>query len=440
MPRIPSCAIKAVGATGRAAVAQNVTVCRESAAFAPRRRPSRPLLQREPTGVGARQKCVMPMPAPRSGCRIAGSLILAVLMLAACSDQDAKARAAALQASQAVPVIAADAARKTVPIELAAIGTVQPSSSVAVKARIDGQLDAVHFKEGDTVRKGQPLFTIDPRPLQAQLSQAEANLSKDRAILANAQAQDRRYADLLARNFISREYYNQIRTNVDTAQASVAADQAAVRSAQVQLAYASIASPIDGVAGKLLIQQGNMIKANDANPLVVINQVSPIYADFAVPEQNLQAIREAMGRGPVRVAAAPEQGAGSPGEGVLSFVDNSVDIATGTIRLRATFPNEDRALWPGEYVRVTLILGEQRDAVVVPAQAVQAGPEGAFVFVVQPDLKAQLRPVTAGRSAAGETVIAKGLNAGEKVVVDGQSRLAPGATVKLQQTLAEGGK
>lgn len=354
-------------------------------------------------------------------------MVLSFLFLAACSKVDSKTKGNVVPA---VPVIAAAVSVKTVPLLLTSVGTVQPYVSVAVKTRIDGLLDTVKFKEGETVRQGQVLFSLDPRALQAQVAQAEATLAKDRATYDNAVAQDKRYLSLLVRKFISQEFYAQVHTNLGTARATVDADRAALRNAQVQLDYATITSPIDGVAGKVLIQRGNMIKANDTNSLVVINQVQPIYVEFSVPEQNLSAIRQAMAQGDVPVEAVPD--AGKRAQGTLNFVDNSVDATTGTIRLRATFANQDRALWPGQYVTATATLGEELNALTVPAQAVQPGPEGPFVYVVKPDATAEVRKVAAGRSADGFTVISKGLAAGEKVVVDGQSRLAPGAKVKLQ--------
>lgn len=369
---------------------------------------------------------------PRQRARVTAVALLAAC-LAACSGGEGKQDAKASQAPPVVPVIASQAAVKTVPVQMTAVGTVQPYVSVAVKARIDGQVDAVHFREGDTVRPGQRLFSLDPRPLQAQLAQAEANLAKDRAVLANALRQSERYADLLQRNFISREAFNQIRTNEATARATVEADAATVRNARVQLAYATIASPIGGVAGRVLIQQGNMVKANDTNALVVINQVTPVYVEFSLPEQSLDAVRQAMGRGPVVVELAK-----GPAPGKLSFVDNTVDPATGMIRLRATFPNQDRALWPGQFVNTRVVLGEQRDALVVPAQAVQSGPEGPFVYVVKPDSTAEVRKVKPLRTVANDTVIGQGVAAGELVVIDGQSRLAPGARVRTQDRLAGG--
>jgi multidrug efflux system membrane fusion protein len=374
---------------------------------------------------------MMPPPKIRRRARV---LVLAsgLLLLSGCSSHGAAPAGAGSPARESTPVVAVTVVRKTVPEELNAIGTVQPYATVAVKARVDGELTQVSVREGQPVRQGDVLFTIDPRPMQAQLDQAEANLARDRALLANALAQDRRYTDLLGRNFISKEAYAQIHTNLATAQATLHADQAAVDNARLQLAYGRIRSPISGVAGKILIQRGNLIKANDSNPLVVLNQVRPIYVEFAVPEQRLDAIRQALARGAVAVAAQPEAGAARAADGRLSFVDNSVDPATGTIALKATFPNRDQALWPGEFVRVSLTLRQERDALVVPAAAVQAGPDSPYAFVVHPDMTVVMRPLSVERTWNGETLIARGLAAGERVVIDGQSRLSPGAKVELR--------
>lgn len=378
------------------------------------------------------------MPPPGHRRRAAQLLLAAALaLLSGCSSRGSAPTGAAPPAAEATPVTAATVVRKTVPEELNAIGTVQAYATVAVKARVDGELTGVSVREGQPVHQGAVLFTIDPRPMQAQFDQAAANLARDRALLANAQAQDRRYTDLLGRNFISKEAYAQIHTNLATAQATLHADQAAVDNARLQLAYGRIRSPIDGVAGRVLIQRGNLIKANDSNPLVVLNQVRPIYVEFAVPEQRLDAIRQALARGAVTVAAQPEAGAAGAADGRLTFVDNSVDPATGTIALKATFPNRDQALWPGEFVRVTLTLRHERDVLVVPAAAVQSGPDGPYAFVVRPDLTAETRPLSVERTWNGEALIARGLAAGERVVVDGQSRLAPGASVELRPAPAD---
>jgi len=337
----------------------------------------------------------------------------------------------------AVPVIAANVTTKTVPEQVNAIGNARAYATVAIKARVDGELTEVHFKEGQLVHQGDLLFTIDARNWQAQLDQTEANLARDQAQLQNAQAEERRYASLRDKNFVSKEDYTRAQTNLAAAQATVRANEAAVKNARLQLTYATIYSPLDGIAGQILLQRGNMIKANDTNSLVVINQVSPIYVEFAVPERYLPAIRKYMAARPLTVQAAVEGDEKAVASGTLSFIDNSVDTATGTIKLKATFANRDRTLWPGQFVRVRLFLAEQENALVVPSQAVQNGPEGNYVFVVKPDLTATMRPVTVARSTGAETIIDKGLEPGEQVVIDGQSRLTAGAKVQLRQGLAE---
>ena len=354
---------------------------------------------------------------------------VAAAVVAGCGRSDAAKTPAA---PTPVPVVVVAATQRTVPIEVDAIGTVVPVASVAIKARVDGELTGVLFKEGDFVRRGQALFQIDPRPMQAALAEAEANLARDRALADRAGRQDRRFGELRDQGYISKDAYAQYRTNAETAAATVRAGEAAVHSARLAVDYTHIDSPIDGVAGRLLLQRGNLVKANDTDPLVVINQVAPIYVEFAVPERFLPEIRRRMAQARLPVAAAAEGDAAHPAHGTLAFVDNTVDPATGTIKLRASFPNADRALWPGEFVRVTLTLAEQPDAVVVPPEAVQAGPGGAYVFVVKPDLTAEQRPVVVERTVAAGAVIARGLAPGERVVVDGQSRVAPGGRVAVR--------
>jgi multidrug efflux system membrane fusion protein len=297
-----------------------------------------------------------------------------VVALAGCSQSDS-APVTRQAAEPAIPVVTAQVTAKTVPEQIQAIGNVQAYATVAVKARVDGELTGVYFKEGQAVHKDELLFTIDPRPLQAQLSQTEANLARDQALLQNALAEERRYADLIRKNFASQETYVQVRTNLAAAQATVRADEAAIENAKLQLAYTHIYSPLDGIAGQLLIQSGNLIKANDSNPLVVIDQISPIYVEFAVPEQYLPAIRNHMASSPLAVQVAPE-GEDTKPVGSLTFIDNSVDTATGTIKLKATFANLDRTLWPGQFVRIKLLLAEQENVIVLPSQAVQFGPQG----------------------------------------------------------------
>ncbi len=337
-------------------------------------------------------------------------------------------RAATQQGVPAVPVTVATVAQRTVPVRLLAIGNVEPYTSVAVKARVDGQIVAVGFKEGDEIRQGATLFEIDPRPFAAALRQAQANLQKDKALLDRAVEQEKRYKDLLQKNFISTDAYEQVRTNADTAAATVAADAAAIESAKLSLDYCTIRSPVTGYAGRILIQQGNLVKANDTNPLVTINQVVPIYVSFSVPEQNIAEIRTYRSEGVLRV----EAGFANSREltsGTLASIDNTADAATGTIRLRAEFANLDKALWPGQFVNVRVTLYEQKDAIVVPSAALENGPNGQYVFVVKPDLTVELREVKVARTDGEDTIVASGLKPGESIVTAGQLRLAPGVRV-----------
>ena len=337
----------------------------------------------------------------------------------------------------AVPILAATVEKKDVPLQVRAIGAVEAYSNVSVKTQITGELTGVHFKEGQDVNKGQLLFTLDKRPFEAALKQAQGMLAKDQAQSANARAQAKRYESLNRAGVVSKEEYEQMQSNADALDAAVLADQAAVDNARVQLAYCSIFSPIDGRTGPLLIHQGNMIKANDTPFLVSINQVQPIYATFTVPEQNLADIKHYSNQGKLRVQALIPNDTRGPVGGWLSFVDNTVDQATGTIKLKGEFANADRRLWPGQFVDVVLTLAQQPNAIVVPSQAIQNGQTGQFVMVIKPDMTVEARPVILDRSTDGQAVISKGLTAGEQVVTDGQLRLVPGVTrVELKQATA----
>jgi multidrug efflux system membrane fusion protein len=334
----------------------------------------------------------------------------------------------------AVPILAATVAQKDVPLQVKAIGAVEAYSNVSVKTQITGELTGVHFKEGQDVSKGQLLFTLDKRPFEAALKQAQGMLAKDQAQAANARAQAKRYESLNKAGVVSKEEYEQMQSNADALDAAVIADQAAVENARVQLVYCTIYSPIDGRTGPLLIHQGNMIKANDTPFLVSINQVQPIYATFTVPEQSLADIKRYSSQGKLRVQALIPNDSRGPAAGWLSFIDNTVDQATGTIKLKGEFANADRRLWPGQFVDVVLTLAQQPNAIVVPSQAIQNGQAGQFVMVIKPDMTVEARPVTLDRSTDGQAVIAKGLAAGEQVVTDGQLRLVPGVTkVELKQ-------
>ena len=340
------------------------------------------------------------------------------------------AKGGAGKGSGVVPVSVAAVTQENVPFKLQAIGNVEALSTVSVKARVDGQIVEVGFKEGNEVRTGSVLFRIDPRPYEATLRQAEANHLRDTAQRDQTRSQEKRYQELLQKNFVSKEAYAQIRTNADAAEAVAQSSKAAIDNAKLNLEYCTIRSPIDGYTGKIQIQMGNLVKANDTNALVVLNQVKPIYVSFAVPEQSLSLLRTHMGKNALVVEVSPPNAAGkAPASGALIFVDNAVDASTGTIKLRARFPNTDNGLWPGQFVNVSLTLYDQKDALMVPAQAVQTGPDGQFVFVVKPDMTTEVRKVTVDRPAGDRLIIAKGLQNGEQVVTRGQLRLAPGVKI-----------
>ncbi len=364
------------------------------------------------------------------------SLAFAGLLLAAllsgCSRQEAA------PPPPAAPVAVAQVEQKSVPLELRAIGAVEAYSTVDVKAQVDGQLTGVHFTEGQDVRQGQLLFTIDRQPFEAELKRAEASLARNQAQAQNARVQAERYTRLVGEGVVAKEQYEDVITNAEVLEAAVRADKAAVENAKVRLAYTSIHSPIDGRTGSLKVHRGDIVKANDEkSTLVVINQWTPIYSSFALPEQELSEVRRYLAAGTLKVEAAIPQDPGPPAAGAVSFVDNAVDRSTGTIRLKATFPNHDRRLWPGQFVNVVLTLTDQKDALVVPSEAVQTGQQGLFVWVVKPDQTVESRPVAVARARGSESVIAKGVAAGEIVVTDGHLRLVPGGRVQVK-TSAQG--
>jgi multidrug efflux system membrane fusion protein len=353
------------------------------------------------------------------------------------SDSRAREGRKAAKGPPAVPVTVVRVAQETVPVRLRAIGNVEAFASVALKARVDGQIVEVNFKEGAPVKKGDILFRIDPRPYAAALRQAEANALRDAAARDQARSQERRYQELLDKNFISKEAYAQIRTNAETAAAVVKASQAALENARLNLDYCTIHSPLDGFVGKVLLQAGNLAKANDVSPLVVINQVRPIYVNFAVPEQDLPEVRKRMAEGAVEVEVLPVDAGQARPRGHLIFVDNAVDPSTGTIRLRAQFDNDDAALWPGQFVNLSVRLYDQVDAIVIPTQAVQTGPEGQYVYVIGEELTADVRRIAVQRTDADRSIVAQGLKPGERVVTRGQLRLGPKVRVQIGKPAAE---
>jgi membrane fusion protein, multidrug efflux system len=423
-------------------------------------------------------------------------LILVVALvapMAACSEGKVESKTPPRRA--AIPVAVATVEQKAVPLLVQAIGSVEAYSVVSVRAQVGGELMRVHIKEGQDVKKGDLLFTIDPRIYEAALAQAQATLARDRgnvqqarAVLErdrarvsqakaalerdraqakNAEAQERRYRDLLGKELIAREQYDQIKATFDSLNATlsadeadvvgaeetvrvddaaiksaeqvVRADEAAVENARLQLSYTVIRSPVDGRTGSLMLHEGNLVRAGGTNDstLLVINQVQPIYSSFTVPQQQLPAIKRYMAQGALTVEAVPT-GETRPVTGTVTFIDNAVDPTTGTIRLKAQFANEERRLWPGQFVNVAMTLAVEADTIVAPAAAVQTGQQGAYVFVVKPDSTVETRPVIVARNQGNDAIISKGLKAGEKVVTDGQPRLVPGAAVEVRQPPARG--
>jgi multidrug efflux system membrane fusion protein len=369
---------------------------------------------------------------------IISAIGLLPLVVAGCSDTEVSSAAqtpgSGRSAQQGpVPVTVAPVVSKAMPIEIRVIGSVEPYSTVAVRSQITGQLTAVNFKEGDDVKQGQALFSLDRRPLEAALRQAEANLERDMAQAENAASQAKRYEDLAGRGIASREQVDTTRTGATALNATVEADRAAVENAKVQLQYATISAPLAGRTGALMVNEGNLVRANDATPLVVINQVSPIFVSFSIPESRLPDLRRYMAQESLRVEASPPNDGRPPSSGRITFVDNSVDPNTGTIRIKGTFPNDDRRLWPGQYVNVVVTLTSDPAAIVVPAAGVDAAQEGPYAFVVKPDQTVEFRPVEVARTNGLEVVIKSGLKPGETIVTDGHLRLVPGRRIAIKE-------
>lgn len=367
--------------------------------------------------------------------KVGAALALAVLLGTLTVGCNSRATAPKAAGAPTVPVIVAQAVRKTIPVEVHAIGNVEAYSTVSIKGQVEGTIEKAYFKEGQDVKQGDLLFTIDARPFKATLQQVEANLARDQAELENANAQSERYEKLYKDGIVSKDQYDTFRTNADALAASTRADQAAIEKAKIDLDYCTIRSPMEGRTGSLLVHPGNLVKSNDTI-LVVINQISPIYVSFSVPEQNLGEIRRHMASGGLPVTVAIPEDKQRPSEGTLTFVDNTVDTTTGTIRLKGTFPNRDHGLWPGQFVNAALRLSTQANALVVPNQAVQTGQNGYFAYVVKSDMSAELRPIVPGNQVGGETVIEKGLQPGDTVVTDGQLMLFPGAKVEVKKAPA----
>jgi membrane fusion protein, multidrug efflux system len=333
-------------------------------------------------------------------------------------------------------VVADVAAQSPTPILVTGIGTVQSIATVMIKSRVDGEIAKVHFEEGQEVKEGDILFTLDDRAVRAQLRQAEATLERDRALLERFKLEVTRQTELAHRGVASAQKLEDVTTSVAAAEATVRASEATAENARINLNYTTIRAPITGRTGSVALKRGNVVKAVDtaaaAVPLVTITQLRPIYVALTVPERHVADLRAAMAAGPVPVEATVPNQPRTPISGTLTFIENQVDVATGTISLKARFANDDDRLWPGQFVNVTVTLGIQADAVVVPSAAIQAGPNGPYVFLIRPDSTAELRLVQVNRTLNDRTVIADGLVAGDRVVVDGQMRLGNGTRVNVQ--------
>jgi len=361
----------------------------------------------------------MTEPRLRRASRLAITLLAATLP--SCGGSSAPPTAAA-----SVPVTVAAAKQTDFPVELRVVGSVESPWTVDVRPQVEGSLEAIHFREGQDVRAGDLLFTIDPRPYRAALAAAEANLARDRAQAQNAEAEHKRAADLFAQGIVSTDVNETAAAGARAADAGLKADEAAIETAKLRLDYCTIKSPLDGRTGTIAVKVGNLVRALDTVSLVTIHQINPIDVRFTVPESRLSEVRQA---GTLEVLARRRGEEMNPVRGSLSFVENEVDRATGGVSLKARFLNAERTLWPGQFVDVLMVLAVRRGAVVVPSPAVQDGQQGPFVFVVKKDQTAEVRPVTIGPSRNGETLVEKGIAAGETVVVDGQVKLTVGAKV-----------
>jgi len=367
----------------------------------------------------------------------------------------------------AAPVVTAKVSERDVPVDIAAIGNIEAYAAISIRSQVTGQLTEVAFREGDFVSRGQQLFTLDRRPIEAALAQAEANLTRDKALLAQAEAQLSRdaagaeYQQLAAerqnqlrdRGIISRDQAEQAaaqadataalvkadRANIESAKAQLVAQQAAVDNARVQLEYTVIHSPIDGRSGSLSVKVGSLITANQTE-LTTIARVQPVFVTFTVPAVHLPTIKKHMADGSLPVTAVPQDADAQPASGILTFVDNAVDVTTDTIKLKATLPNPDRRLWPGQFARITLRLSTLNHATVVPSQAVQTGQDGQYVFVVKQDSTVEQRPITVAQRVGDDIVVDKGVTPGEVVVTEGQLRLEPGSRVTTDLNAAPGGQ
>ena len=371
--------------------------------------------------------------ALRRSRHVVPALVAAPLaLLAACAKTAAPPPAAPLPVSAAVATVA------DVPVEWRGVGTLEPVSNVAVRAQVGGRLEQVHFTEGQEVKKGNLLFTLDSRPFQTALDAAQAQLARDQALADNAAADATRYAELAKKEYVTAEEYEAKRSSAAALDATLGADRAAIERARLDLGYCAIRAPLAGRTGSLQVYAGNLVKANDDTPMVVIQQMDPIRVRFAVPQQLLPEIRKGSATAALGVAVSVAGAAPGtdPRRGELSFIDNAIDGGSGTIALKATFPNGDAALWPGQFVQVVLTLSQLENAVVAPSTAIQTGQDGDYVYVIASGGAVESRPVELGPVAGDKTVIRTGLAVGETVVTEGQLRLFPGAKVEVQTPAA----
>lgn len=361
--------------------------------------------------------------------------IFAVFLLcASCTTKKEKPKA-----KPPVPVKVAQVVQKNVPVQIKAIGNIEAFTSVAIKSQVNGQITRLHFSEGSNVEKGALLVSIDPEPFQATLSQYEAALARDQAQAKYAREQAERYEGLVKEGIVTRDQYEALHSNAESFAASVVADRAAIRNAKIQLGYCSIRSPIAGRTGSVALQPGNLVKSNDL-AIVTVNQITPIYVTFFLPEKRLAEIKRAMAAGQLKIEAVIPNEPGATESGTISFLDNAVNPATGTIKLKGTFANKAHKLWPGQFTDVVITLASRQNAVVIPSHAIQTSQQGEFVYVVKQDNTVEMRQITSAATADEETVIEKGLAPGETVVIDGQLRLTPGAVVESKEKQAEKGK
>jgi len=362
--------------------------------------------------------------------------LFAVLILSGCGKKDQVMAAATPGGRPPAPVIVANVEQRDIPVQVRTIGNVEAYQTVQIRSQVNGQIERISFRQGDDVRKGQLLFQLDKRPFQADLDKAIAQENHDQASAENSRIEAERYTRLEKQGIVSHEQGDQMRAQATANAAAVEADKAAVEAAHVQLQYTDIAAPIDARAGALLINLGNLVKANDTPYLVQLNQVTPIYVTFSAPEGNLGEVRHRFSSGrELKILAYPKGDSGNPAVGRLSFIDNEVDTTTGTFKLKGTFQNRDRRLWPGEFVDVALELSTQKNAIVVPTKAVQSGQQGDYVYVVTSDNIAEPRPIKTSGAYQNLTLISDGLRPGERVIVDGQLRVAPNGKVTVESAL-----